>query len=185
MQQWNVWMLDQQKLWDPSFNERNRTICSPLKLPSLYRDRIQLLPVAEKVQIQDSAMDDEPETNEIILHSSGAHGSFDKQQRLNQIQDDVVQIGVGIITKIHGDPSDPQALFDIKFCPPKGAKPQKGSSRPDTLYQDIRGDMKFNQHYLSKRGKKIESEDCNLEKDVLLAFNLTLKKDGAFGSTRL
>ena len=96
-----------------------------------------------------------------------------------------MQIGVGIITKIHGDPSDPQALFDIKFCPPKGAKPQKGSSRPDTLYQDIRADMKFNQHYLSKRGKKIESEDCNLEKDVLLAFNLTLKKDGAFGSTRL
>ena len=149
MQQWNVWMLDQQKLWDPSFHERNRTICSPLKLPSLYRDRIQLLPVAEKVQIQDSAMDDEPETNEIILHSSGAHGSFDK------------------------------------FCPPKGAKPQKGTSRPDALYQDIRADMKFNQHYLSKRGKKIESEDCNLEKDVLLAFNLTLKKDGAFGSTRL
>ena len=98
-----------------------------------------------------------------------------------------MQIGVGIITKIHGDPSDPQALFDIKFCPPKGAKPQKGSgsSRPDTLYQDIRADMKFNQHYLSKRGKKIESEDCNLEKDVLLAFNLTLKKDDAFGSTRL
>ena len=23
MQQWNVWMLDQQKLWDPSFHERN------------------------------------------------------------------------------------------------------------------------------------------------------------------
>jgi len=84
--QWNVWMLDQQKLWDSTFHERNRTICSPLKLPSLYRDRIQLLLVAEKVQIQDSAMDDEPETNEIILHSSGAHGSFDKQQRLNQIR---------------------------------------------------------------------------------------------------
>ena len=40
-------------------------------------------------------------------------------------------------------------------------------------------------HIALSRGKKIESEDCNLEKDVLVAFNLTLKKDGAFGSTRL
>ena len=96
----------------------------------------------------------------------------------------MVQIGVGIIKNIHGDPADPKALFDIKFCPPKGAKPQKGK-RPDTLYQDINADMKFNTSYISKAGKKIESEDCNLEKDVFVAFNLTFKKDGSFGGTKL
>ena len=91
-------------------------------------------------------------------------------------------VWVGIIKNIHGNPADPKALFDVKFCPPKGAKPQKGK-RPDTLYQDIRADMKFNTSYTSKTGKKIESEDCKLEKDVFLAFNLTLKKDGTFGGT--
>ena len=57
--------------------------------------------------------------------------------------------------------------------------------RPDTLYQDINADMKFNTSFISKAGKKIESEDCNLEKDVFVAFNLTLKKDGSFGGTKL
>ena len=131
MQHWNEWMLDQQKNWDPTFHAKNQTISSPLRLPSPYRDRNQHFPVGEKVQIQDSAMEDEPETNEIIIHSSGVHGSFDKQQRMDQIrllfsnvpecdknatvfvgkaclykytycpwgtQEDVVQIGVGIIT---------------------------------------------------------------------------------------
>jgi hypothetical protein len=29
---------------------------------------------------------------------------------------DAVQIGVGIIKRIHGDPADPKPLFDVQFC---------------------------------------------------------------------
>ena len=41
--------------------------------------------------------------------------------------------------------------------------------------------MCFNLHYKSKTGKKVEEEDKNLERDVLLAFNLDIKRSsGAF-----
>ena len=84
------------------------------------------------------------------------------------------------IEKVHGDPASPTALVDIRFCPPKGAKPQKGA-RPDTLYQNINTDMCFNLHNKSKTGKKVEEEDKNLERDVLLAFNLKANRSsGAF-----
>ena len=85
------------------------------------------------------------------------------------------QIGVGIIQKVHGDPSSPSALIDIRFCPPKGAKPQKGS-RLDTLYQDTNVDMNFNLKYKSRQGKKVEEEDEKLDREVLLAFNLDINK---------
>ena len=54
------------------------------------------------------------------------------------LKKDVQQIGVGIIEKIHGDPSSPEATFDIRFCPPKGARPAQGvfgnkNYRADTL----------------------------------------------------
>ena len=95
-------------------------------------------------------------------------------------EEEITQIGVGIIEKVHGDASSPTALVDIRFCPPKGAKPQKGS-RPDTLYQDINSDMCFNLHYRSRTGKKVENEDRKLEREVLLAFNLDINKSsGAF-----
>jgi hypothetical protein len=71
---------------------------------------------------------------------------------------DVTRIGVGLIEKVHGDPSSADARFDIRFCPPKGAKPQQGSKRADTLYQDISADMAFNRSYFSKKGKRIEEE---------------------------
>jgi hypothetical protein len=97
----------------------------------------------------------------------------------------ISQIGVGIIEKVHGNPSSPDALLDIRFCPPKGAKPQKGN-RPDTLYQDINADMCFNLNYKSKKGTKIEKEDMNLERDVLLAFNLDINKSsGTFNKLNL
>ena len=44
--------------------------------------------------------------------------------------------------------------------------------------------MSFNQHYTSKKGKKIESENKNLEKTSLLAFNLILNKQGNFCKKR-
>ena len=50
-------------------------------------------------------------------------------------EEEITQIGVGIIEKVHGDALSPTALVGIRFCPPKGAKPQKGS-RPDMLNQD-------------------------------------------------
>jgi hypothetical protein len=73
-------------------------------------------------------------------------------------------VGVSIIEKVHsyGDPASPVALVDniIRFCPPKVAKPQKGT-RPDTLYhgQNINPYMCFNLHYKSNTGKKVEEED--------------------------
>ena len=36
-------------------------------------------------------------------------------------EEEVTQIGVGIIEKVHGDPASPTALVEIRFCPPKGA----------------------------------------------------------------
>jgi hypothetical protein len=104
-------------------------------------------------------------------------------------QEDVHQIGVGIVENIQGDPASPSATFDLIFCPPKGSLPAKGifgskSFRADTLYQDITCDMSFNQHYTSKKGKKIESENKNLEKTSLLAFNLILNKQGNFCKKR-
>ena len=94
--------------------------------------------------------------------------------------EDVTQIGVGLIENVHGNPSSTDARFDIRFCPPKGAKPQQGSKRPDTLYQNIAADMAFNKSYSSKKGKRIENEDTMLDRGVMLAFNWTLNKDGTF-----
>ena len=94
--------------------------------------------------------------------------------------EDVTQIGVGLIENVHGDPSSADARFDIGFCPPKGAKPQQRSKRPDTLYKNIAADMAFNKSYSSKKGKKNENEDTMLDRNVMLAFNLTLNKDGTF-----
>ena len=102
---------------------------------------------------------------------------------------DVQQIGVGIIEKIHGDPSSPEATFDIRFCPPKGARPAQGvfgnkNYRADTLYQDIACYMHFNRSFVSKKGKKIESENVSLPKSVMIAFNLVLNQNGTFSAKR-
>ena len=104
-------------------------------------------------------------------------------------QKNVHQIGVGIVENIQGDPASPSATFDLIFCPPKGSLPAKGifgskSFRADTLYQDITCDMSFNQQYTSKKGKKVESENKNIEKTSLLAFNLILNKQGNFCKKR-
>ena len=78
--------------------------------------------------------------------------------------EDVTQIGVGPIENVHGDPSSADALFDIGFCPPKGAKPQQRSKRPDTLYKNIAADMAFNKSYSSKKGKKRRMRTpCSIE----------------------
>ena len=40
--------------------------------------------------------------------------------------------------------------------------------------------MFFQFHYITRVGPKVESEDKNLPKEVMLAFNLELNKDGSF-----
>ena len=69
----------------------------------------------------------------------------------------MTQIGVGLIENVHGDPSSADARFEIRFCPPKGAKLQQGGKRRDTLYKNIAADMAFNKSYSSKfkKGKII------------------------------
>ena len=90
----------------------------------------------------------------------------------------VQQIGVAVIKAVYGDHSSPGATFkfDIQFCPPKGCKPQL-SKRPDTLYQDIDADMSFKMNHTSKKGKmRVSDISKQLQKNVLLAFNLQINK---------
>ena len=89
---------------------------------------------------------------------------------------EVEQIAFGISESV----SEGNEKVGIRFCPPKGAKPQKGKS-PDTLYQDIRADIQFQLQYKSKCGPRVESEDKNIDRSVLLAFNLEITKDGSLG----
>jgi hypothetical protein len=107
----------------------------------------------------------------------------DSNQKFNE------QIGVGLVTKIHGDPSSEDCLLDIQFCPPSGALPQT-SKRPDTLYQNIEASMKFKlNHKISKgpRGKKVRMLDIEKmqPRSVLLAYNLELNKSGKFSNSRV
>jgi hypothetical protein len=93
----------------------------------------------------------------------------------------VEQIGVGIITKVHGDPADKHCSVDIQFCPEKGAKCQT-SKRPDTLYQNIQASMSFNTRYKIKKNKlRVPDISPNQPREVLLAWNLDLTAQGTFG----
>ena len=47
-------------------------------------------------------------------------------------QEDVTQIGVGLIKKVQGNPCSSEACFDI-FYAPKGAKSQAGKKYDQTL----------------------------------------------------
>ena len=55
--------------------------------------------------------------------------------------EEVAQISVGqIVNMYEDDPASPSQAFDIRFFPPRCAKPQT-SKRPDTLYQNINASM--------------------------------------------
>ena len=73
-------------------------------------------------------------------------------------QEDVTQIGVGLIKKVQGNRCSSQACFDIIFYAPKGAKSQAGKKQPDTLYSNISVDMAFNLHFRSKREKRLKKK---------------------------
>lgn len=94
------------------------------------------------------------------------------------------QIAVGVIKKIYQLADFDEKVYDIRFCPPKGAKAAT-SKRPDTLYQNLHPDFHYNLHYKSKKGKKVEQEDKGLPKSVMLAFNLEMNKDGTFSKRRM
>jgi len=98
----------------------------------------------------------------------------------------VQQIGVAVIKAVHRDHSSPGATFDIQFSHPKGCKPQS-SKCPDTLYQDIDADMSFKMNHTSKKGKmRVPDISKQLQKDVLLAFNLQINKSKhCFSKVRL
>ena len=100
---------------------------------------------------------------------------------------DIEQIAVGVVVKAV-NPDREDAKVSIRFCPPKGAKPQT-SNRPDSLYQDIKASLEYNMNYKTKRktssGTKIRVPDIeeNQPREVLLAFNLDITKEGKFGKT--
>ena len=95
------------------------------------------------------------------------------------------QIGVGIVSEVQGDPASPDATFDIRFCPPKGGRPQT-ATRPDTLYVNIDAAKAYNMNFTVKRGnKRVPDLSKGVPKDVMLAFNLELNAAGTFSKKRL
>lgn len=122
-----------------------------------------------------------------ILEKMGCIFKFQYPHKLTNTL--VSQIAVGIINKVHGDNSSKDARVDIQFCPAKGAKPQT-NTRPDTLYQDISAAMSFNLNYkkwVGSKGRKVAQLDIQKHepREVLLAYNLHLKKDGTFATNRM
>lgn len=107
---------------------------------------------------------------------------FTHEDRVSK--EEKTQIAVGLIEKIHSDAMTGEKLFDLRFCPPKGARPAS-KNRADTLYQDISADYAYNIRYKSAKGNKVEQEDRNLSRSVMLAFNLEINKsDGKFSKKR-
>lgn len=118
----------------------------------------------------------------IVQENTGCIYKFVHTDRITS--EEKTQIAVGIVERVHTCSENGQALYDIKFCPPKGAKPASGK-RHDTLYQNISADMKFNLRYKTTKGTRVENEDINLPRSVMLAFNLEINKgDGTFCKRR-
>ena len=85
-------------------------------------------------------------------------------------QEDVTQIGLGLIKIVQGNRCSSEACFDI-FYAPKGAKSQAGKEMTrHSLHHSI--------FTLDQKVKKIEEEDTVLERDVMLTFNLTVTREG-------
>lgn len=116
-----------------------------------------------------------------VVQNMGCIFKFSHVDRKTQMEK--TQIAVGMVEKMHNCLETNAELFDIRFCPPKGAKPAS-KGRPDTLYQDISADYAYNLGYKSRQGKKVEKEDVNLPRSVFLAFNLEINKDGKFCKKR-
>ena len=94
-------------------------------------------------------------------------------------QEDVTQIGLGLIKIVQGNRCSSEACFDI-FYAPKGAKSQAGKKNDQTLSTAIFQWVWHSIFTLHQKVKKIEEEDTVLERDVMLAFNLTVTREGKF-----
>ena len=95
------------------------------------------------------------------------------------------QIAVGKITKCHICEETEEELFDIKFRPRKGAKAADARlKRKDTLYQNIDAEFSYNLNYVPKQGKKVEDEDKNLPKKIMLVLIWRSTSDGKFCKKR-
>ena len=91
--------------------------------------------------------------NVIVHENMACIYSFKHEDRESKTEKS--QIAVGLVKKEHVCSETGMLLYDIRFCPPKGARPAS-RNRPDTLYKDIAADLAFNTHYQSKAGKKVE-----------------------------
>ena len=119
---------------------------------------------------------------DVVVHTNtGCIYKFQHEDRTSK--ELKTQIAVGVVKAQRQCPDSGEILYDIRFCPPKGARPASGK-RHDTLYQDICAGYAYNLHYRSKCGKKVEEEDNNLPRSVMLAFNLVLNNDGTFCKRR-
>jgi hypothetical protein len=102
-----------------------------------------------------------------------------------QRKQDVEQIAVGIVTKAV-NPDKKEAKVSIRFC-------HQTSNTPDSLYQDIKASLEYDINHKTSRktssGTKVDMiiRVLDIEEDqpreVLLAFNLNITKDGKFGKT--
>lgn len=90
-------------------------------------------------------------------------------------QEEVTQIAVGLVKKVHHYDVAHESSNNLQFCPPKGAQPAS-KGRPDTLCQDISANFGYNLNYKSRQGKKVENKDRNLPRSVFLAFNIEINK---------
>lgn len=216
LQNWDVWRSEQMHMWNLN---TKRSECLPvLSLPAPYLARQQ--PIQRPLStVQDVSLPDFCDTVEYVTHSSGRYGTFTKKQRNDLIVDsavkisdnfpvmvntgciyqftypdkkkrvDVNQIAFGIVEKCHAGIEEGEYLYDIRFCPPQGAKAQT-AHRPDTLYQDINEEMKFNLHYKKSEGPKghkirVKDIETNQPRSILLAWNLQVNSDGTLSSQPL
>lgn len=211
MANWNEWLTTQKHLWDPN-TKIAKTIHLEIPKPYFMRAQSCNPPVAENEIIEDCAVPDLADTVEYVTHQSGEFGSFSKKQRLDIVRavfvespqtDEVMlklaciykftypdmkqdayveQIALGVIVKIHQSTETEEESYDIRFCPPVGARPQT-ATKPDTLYQNIRANMQFNMKYQissGPKGRKVRVPDIEVQqpKSVLLAYNLVVNSDG-------
>jgi hypothetical protein len=195
---WQFWLEEQQKIWS---YERFDGKFSDLMLPRIISERKHQLQEVESVpELELHLQNPEPgspaDEVEFVTHSSGEHGHFTKEQRLELVRDLLLEedsqnapimekthciykyvyagkcnIMVGMIKKVNYDETGTNvASIEVLQCPPKGA-------RRENLYIDISPDDAFNLDY------RIRVTDI-LERSMLLAYNLEMTAGGKFCKKR-
>jgi len=73
-------------------------------------------------------------------------------------QEDVTQIGVGLIKKVQGNPCSSEACFDIIFYAPKGAKSQAGKKMTRHSLQQYFSGYGIQSSLYIKRSKRLKKK---------------------------